>query len=277
MYKKILLTLFMVSALSGYADAGRHYIPKDHEVISTYGGNPSSPAVALNSEITVLVWNIYKGKIVGWEEDFRELSKNSDILILQEAFINPRMKRVFNSMENHSFVMATAWEDTKYSNTKSGVATASKVKTYDYSWQRSLYREPIVKTPKMTLFTEYKIKNSRKTLLVGNIHGINFVSTSKLEHMLKEAAKRLVEHDGPTIIAGDFNTWNDYKTYAMNKIFESIGMRAVSFSPDGRKKFRGNILDHIWVKDIEVLKSEVLSKIGTSDHKAMSVILKLQN
>lgn len=272
--KYYLIGIQFLLFFTGQAFAGRYYVPADSNIITKIINSPEAPQ-ELDQKISVLIWNIYKGKVVGWEEDFTELSTNSDLMILQEAYLNPRMKRAFNERLDHNFVMATAWEDAKYSNTKTGVVTAAKAKTKNFSWQRSFFREPITRTPKMTLFTEYKIKGTNKTLLVGNIHGINFVTTNKLRHMIKNATNRIAKHKGPAILAGDFNTWTKSKTLAMNELLKSAGMKPVKFSPDGRKKVLGYYLDHVWTKNIAVIGSKVLSEIRSSDHEPMTVEMNL--
>lgn len=272
--KNQIITLIFLLALTSQAWAGRYLIPRDADVITKITNAPNASR-ELSQRVELLIWNIYKGKVVGWEQDFEQLSATADIMILQEAFLNPRMKRVFRESIVYNYVMATAWEDTKYSNTKSGVVTAAKVSPNDIGWQRSFFKEPISNTPKMTLFTEYKIRGSKKTLLVGNIHGINFVTTNKLRHMLKLAAERISTHSGPVVFGGDFNTWNASKMNMMIKTLSAARMKPVSFFPDGRKRVLGKILDHIWTKNLKVLSSKVHSKILSSDHKAMTVLLDL--
>lgn len=274
---KILATAILtLTFFSTIAEAKRYIIPKDQNVVTNI--NTQSPMISeLNQSFSVLVWNIYKGKIVGWEADHDKLSSQADILLFQEAYLNPRMKRVFGNSNDFNFVMATAWEDAKYSNTKSGVVTGSRVFPVKINWQRSYFREPGLKTPKMNLFTEYPIAGSDKTLLVGNIHGINFVKSWKLKHMIDQAANVIEQHQGPVLFAGDFNTWTRTKMTMMNKTLKKIGLNSIKFSPDNRKKFLGRPLDHIWIKDLEVLDSKILSNITTSDHKPMTISVRVVN
>lgn len=269
-----LSTIVLTMTLSASVFAGRYIVPTDNNVISKFNNN-SYKDVSLKHRINILVWNIYKGKIVGWEEDFSSLANQNDLMILQEVFLNPRMERVFKSTSEFDYTFASAWEDTKYSNTKSGVATASRVKPTKIQWQRSYFTEPIVKTPKMTLFTEYALENSDQKLLVGNIHGINFVTAGKLKHMIDRATEVLKKHSGPIVFAGDFNTWTKTKLRIMNESLRKIGMSPVKFDLDTRKRALGKALDHIWIKNLKVIGSKVLSNITTSDHKPLAIEVEL--
>jgi len=50
---------------------------------------------ALDSNgFSLLNWNMQKGMADGWEEDFRHLSYNKDLLIIQEAYLTDAMRRL---------------------------------------------------------------------------------------------------------------------------------------------------------------------------------------
>ncbi len=225
--------------------------------------------------VNILVWNIYKGSQDYWEQEFFNLAQNKALLLLQEGYLTNDMLATFAAFSDYSFLFATTWINQRTNQPlRTGVVTASTTQAESLLWQRSHYREPILNTPKMTLFTRYKIAGRKEKLLVGNIHGINFVRTFKLTHMLKAAKKIIEKHRGPVLFAGDFNTWSRAKMRAMNKVFKSLKMQAASFSHDERKSFRGNILDHVWLRDIEVLDA-VAPKAKSSDHAPMVLSLNL--
>ena len=262
-YAVLLITVLFVH----YAPAEIE-IPRDDRVLSTYGSVSQQSELDPN-EINLLVWNMYKGINNSWKEDFQNLAKDKDILILQEGVLSIPMRMVFYLHTHMQFFFATSfiedWQPT-------GVVTSATVYALDKKWQRSYYREPVIKTPKMTLFTKYGVQNSQQEVLVGNIHGVNFVKEYKLRHMLVEAAKEISKHSGPVIFGGDFNTWTKTKLATMNGIFKKLGMKAVKFTKDNRKRFRGNILDHVWVRGFKVLSSSVPLTSG-SDHNPMLVKL----
>jgi len=227
------------------------------------------------SNIEVLVWNVYKGDRLEWAMDFDQLTKSKDILLLQEGMLNRKMKDQFMVLPWFEFHFATSFIDNKLGAVGTGVVTASEAKSVETVWQRSYYREPMIKTPKMTLFTKYGLEGLKKKVLVGNIHGINFVKAYKLRHMLDKAAEHIRGHKGPVIFGGDFNTWTKTKLNNMNAVFKKLGMRAVKFKDDNRKRFRGHILDHVWVRRFKVLSS-LAPKVNGSDHNPMIVKLQLE-
>jgi endonuclease/exonuclease/phosphatase (EEP) superfamily protein YafD len=271
--RKILSVIILFTLVSSSTFAGKYKIPKDEDVMITL--NEQSSEVHLYPfSINILVWNIYKGANKSWKTDFDMLSSDKDILMLQEVYLNTKMKDVFNSMDSFHFSMATAWIDKKDKNTASGVGTATKGLPGETLWQRSRYREPVIKTPKMTIFTKYKLAGVDQELLVGNIHAINFVRAYKLRDMLDEAAKVMAVHEGPAIFAGDFNTWTKTKINNMNKVFKQLGYTKVTFENDYRKAMFGNVLDYAWVKNLKVLVSDV-PRVKGSDHAPMTMELSI--
>jgi endonuclease/exonuclease/phosphatase (EEP) superfamily protein YafD len=256
--------LFLTLVFSTQAFAKRYIVPQDKDVLININHLDSSNEIyPLN--IKVLIWNIYKGENKSWEKDYKDYSYKKDLLLLQEAHLNQNMLGVFSETKDLSYIFATSWIDTKDKNTASGIATASNSTSIEANWQRSYYREPYLKTPKMTLFTKYKLAGTNEELLVGNIHAINFVKAYKLRHMLEKAAEVISKHKGPVLFAGDFNTWTQTKLNNMNAIFKKLGMKSIQFKNDVRKRFRGNILDHAWVRGLNVQSSRVTKTLG-SDH-----------
>jgi endonuclease/exonuclease/phosphatase (EEP) superfamily protein YafD len=259
--KFLIILSFLLSAESF---AKRYVIPQDKDVLININHvNSSDEIYPLN--IKVLVWNMYKGDNKTWEKDYSDYSHEQDLLLLQEAFLGQRMLSVFSQTKDLAYIFATAWIDGKNKNIPSGIATASNTTAININWQRSYYREPFLKTPKMTLFTKYKLAGIDEELLVGNIHAINFVKAYKLRHMLDKAAEVISKHKGPVLFAGDFNTWTKTKINNMNAVFKKLKMKSVQFKNDSRKRFRGHILDHAWVRGLDIQSSRVTKTLG-SDH-----------
>ncbi len=263
---KLLLT-FLLFFTFNLAHSKRYIIPADADVMSQIGNIPTREGLSPES-IKVLVWNMYKGSNQSWGQDFQTLSEDADVLVLQEGFLTKKMNDQFLDLNWFEFHFATSFIDNKLGATATGVVTSSVVKSEETVWQRSYYREPAIKTPKMTLFTKYSIKGLKQKLLVGNIHGVNFVRAYKLRHMLDKAAEQISKHAGPVLFGGDFNTWTQTKINNMNAVFRKLGMKSVKFAKDNRKKFAGKILDHIWVKGLKVLKANAPTSKG-SDHNPM--------
>ena len=70
-------------------------------------------------------------------------------------------------------------------------------------------REPWIRTPKAVGITEFALTDSQQTLAVVNIHGINFtLGVGDFARQLADIRSVIEAHEGPVIVAGDFNTWN---------------------------------------------------------------------
>ena len=271
--KLLFLAVTLIFALPHTTEAKRYVIPKDTDVMVQLNQAQSNELDGDN--LNIFVWNMYKGAKENWTRDFKKITGEADVLLLQEIYLDPKMKLAFMD-DFRKYHLATSFYDTKNSNVPSGVGTASTVKPVRSFWQRSHYREPIIRTPKMVIFNEYDLKDHDQNLMTANIHAINFVSTRKLKHMLGQAARVLKEHNGPVVFGGDFNTWSKRKIRAMRDILKKAGLKEISFQKDSRMKTFGNVLDYVWVRGFEVVKSKVYGNINGSDHKAMEVVLKLQ-
>ncbi len=152
---------------------------------------------------------------------------------------------------------------------RTGVATISKYTAEEYFFQRSRYREPIIKTPKVVLLTKYRLENNEQ-LLIANIHAVNFVTSIELTDQIRNVVKVIQEHTGPVIFAGDFNTWTRRKQRKMRAILKNIGMNEVSYKDgDHRLRFMGKILDYLWFRGLKLKSSIVYKEIQGSDHIQM--------
>lgn len=247
-------------------------VPKDDNVFKSFGKFEHDEID--KDIIDVFVWNIYKAKKKNWRPQFQTQVEKYDFFLFQEMLTNPLISDVFSNTEHLGFTTATSFIYSK-NEQRTGVATGAK---YTPSWKkflRSKKREPILSTPKITLFTKYPIKGSNKELLIVNIHAINFVTSASLNSQLTDASKVISSHDGPTIFAGDFNTWTFEKQSFLKKITKDIGMEEVTFKNDQRTKMFGWILDFIFVKNLKIIDSKVHIDLDGSDHKAISAKLKL--
>jgi len=264
-----LLTSILVFGPS--VKAGRLIIPNDDDVLIRFGSSAIESAIP-REEIKILIWNMYKGDKETWAQDYKKVTSDADILLLQEVISGPKMESVF-AEDGRDYYLATSFIDTLKDDLRTGVAVASKFSPSSTSWQRSYFREPIIKTPKMTGVATFDLAGTEKDLLTLNIHAINFVTTRKLEHMVREATNLIKTHDGPVIFAGDFNTWSEKKLRMVHSVLKAVGMKPVGFRDDTRMRTFGNILDHVFIKDLKLKKSLVYGDIEGSDHKAMEVIV----
>jgi endonuclease/exonuclease/phosphatase (EEP) superfamily protein YafD len=269
----ILISIMVLMVLATVAHAKRFVLPDDADVVNQI--NLPTEGRLNPASINILVWNMYKGARSDWARDYKALSGNKDILFLQEVLLDKKMRKIFNEDTVNSYLVATSFRDSWQENTATGVATASDIQPVSSFYLRSHYREPIINTPKMGMFVEYQLAGSDKTLLTANIHAINFVSTEKHKNMLDEIEVALADHNGPVILAGDFNTWSDKKTLSLFEMTERLGLAEVEFKDDTRTRFMGNVLDWIFVRDLNVKGAHVHRDVNSSDHRALAAELSL--
>ncbi len=238
------------------------------------------------NSIKILSWNIGKNKKSNWITEIFTLFQNHtpDILILQEVKLEEKVKRVFND-KFFAWRFAPNLVHLKQ-QIFSGVLTASDVPPNTEDFRHSESREPITYTPKSTLFTTYPIDGTLKSLLVINIHGINFVSLKHFRSQIHEIIEHGQDHKGPIIFSGDFNTWNKNRIKFLEKIlYRKLNLRAVSFERRHQKKIKKFMfsppLDHIFYsyKQLKLVKnsSQVLRSYRSSDHKPIFAEFKYIN
>lgn len=249
------------------------YIPK-HKDIMTSIGEPNRADLSPEN-IRVVVWNMYKGKNPTWEKNYKFLAHNRDILMLQEMYLDDKMKGVFEDDVDHEYHTATSFIYRK-GNIRTGVATASSVKPSHIFYQQSRVREPGINTPKMALFAFYPIAGSEKDLMTINIHAINFVSTTGLATQIKDIEDEMRKHDGPIIFAGDFNTWSPGKVQFVKRMALRHDLKEVVFKDDQRMRTFGQPIDYVFYRGLEVKKEKVWGELNGADHKAMEVIFKIK-
>jgi endonuclease/exonuclease/phosphatase (EEP) superfamily protein YafD len=236
-------------------------------IVSTLGH-----VAALDSHgFSLLNWNMQKGMADGWEDDFRRLSYDKDLLIIQEAYLTDAMRRLLLE-RHHYWDLALAFE---YRDNRAGVLTASRVEPSFLCTFRS--KEPLIRIPKTILITRYPLSDGNQVVMVANVHLINYTLTvSHFRAQLKQLEKILSKHQGPLIVSGDFNTWNDERLAVVDTIASRLDLKAVTFSENYRTTVLGHNVDYIYYRGIELVKA-LSVKIATSDHNPLIVKFRLSN
>ena len=231
-----------------------------------------APNQALGPNIEVLVWNVFKCKKKGWHNDFTTLTKNKDLILLQEAIINSPFDSEFNDSLSHEWVMARSFRNI-HTHIENGVKTGSSVANIRHAFVASMHSEPFSNTKKMILATHYPLHIQGQSLLVVNTHVINFVSFHKFKTHVDQVFKTIEHHNGPLLLAGDFNTWNRKRLTYFNHVASEYAL----LSADIRRKPRYNHLwkhlDHIYCRQIEVVHAQVHTEVRSSDHYPISLSL----
>lgn len=213
--------------------------------------------------IDLLVWNVHKGGNGDWLGDFHSLAAGSELVLLQEARLDEDFARGLTVLPRWD--MVEAWQSRR---APTGVLTASSAEPLRV--QALEHREPWLRTDKSALVTEYRIAGSAQTLLVANIHAINFTAdTAAFRRQLLAIADALDEHEGPVILSGDFNTWRGERRAIVDGITSELGLAEVPF--DGpRREFLNQPLDHVFYRDLELVSHRVAA-VESSDHNPLIV------
>ena len=163
----------------------------------------------------------------------------------------------------------------KYRDNKAGVLTASKVEPSFLCTFRN--KEPLIRIPKTILITRYPLSDGNQVVMVANVHLINYTLTvSHFRAQLEQLEKILSKHQGPLIVSGDFNTWNDQRMDIVDTTASSLSLKAAIFRENNRVTVFGHNVDHIYYRGLELMKA-VSVAVTTSDHNPMLVKFRLTN
>lgn len=239
----------------------------------------------LPKRLTLLNWNAQKLHDSEIEQDLSTLIRQHkpDLVFLQEVNID-RLNS--DQMGGH---FAEAWSYPWPGGTSVGVLTLS------HSWPirskpvQTEWREFFVITPKVSLISEYLLPNG-DTLLAVNVHLLNFESWEPfmLRSQLEGLELAMASHDGPIIMAGDFNTWSETRLALVDDLARKLQLEEITGFPQGRKTgeldsdllhwiFAVNPdlpLDRVYSRGYEVVSVQVLPN-DSSDHRPVLVTLNL--
>ena len=246
----------------------------------------SEQAQFLPASITVVNWNAQKGRHPQFVNDLKLLLEQEapDIVFLQEVtsdlFLPKQMGGYF----------AESWSYPWPGGDTNGVLTLSRIPPVRIQSISTRYREFGVAAPKVSLVTEYPLSDGENLLAV-NVHLMNFErwTLKKLKHQLEDLKTIMVNHSGPIIMAGDFNTWNLKRLQLVKEIIQDIKLKEVTDFPEGRTT--GDTRSEFWNEVLGVEKNLPLDRVfflnfrpesarvldfDTSDHKPLLVKLILQ-
>lgn len=222
--------------------------------------------------ISLMDWNIYKGNEEGWEDDLLRYGKGSDLILLQEALTDPQLVHFFE-VNGYSWSFNSAFN---YKGAESGVLTASRISSLQSCGIR--VKEPIIRLPKTIVVTSYGIKGSGETLVVANVHGINFtLGTGAYKEQFVTLQKVLQTHDGPMLIVGDFNDWAEKRRMIVAGLVETLSLTVFPFTnEDERTKFFGDPVDHILYRGLEPVEINVVP-VTSSDHNPITASFRFKD
>ncbi len=226
--------------------------------------------VTIDQTLRLLVWNIYKQNKKGLVSDLQDLSTKYDFLALQEIHLTQSFHQKIKEspLNQHHIITAPSFN---YLGSPTGVSTLSRWHIFNSFFERSPVYEPILNSPKTSLFIDYSISDHKQSLRIGNVHGINFVRHKKFKKHMEQVFQAIRYHQGPLILAGDFNTRNRQRLKLVVRLAEHIGLKLLPLENDQRR----TALDLVFVRGLSLKKARLLPNIKTSDHPAIELVFSI--
>lgn len=213
--------------------------------------------------IRLAVWNMCKG--AGgrlFEHDYRTICYRADLILTQEALLSEKGLVTFCEP---GFEVIHAASYKRRDGIRDGVMTAARVSSTP-AIQRIVckYPEPVFKTPKVALVTFYRLQGRAETLMVVNIHATLIRRVKSALEEMEHVMASLPAHEGPVILAGDFNTFTPGYLAAIARVLRGIGLEYVPIPDDPRAPT--GALDQIFIRGLSVERIFVDTSIRNSDH-----------
>jgi endonuclease/exonuclease/phosphatase (EEP) superfamily protein YafD len=278
--KKRLPVLLLVISLVLFAAFHLIFeVPERPLLISGQGGNwqvsadctylPTTTSLDSNGELNLLVWNIYKQNRDNWQHVLSELSRDSQLILLQEASQTEALV---------SWAELGGWySDAVQAFTVFGRSAGVNNLARSTALKRcpAATTEPWLRLPKSGLYALYSLSDGSR-LAVLNLHAVNFAfGTTEYRQQITALADFTARHKGPLILAGDFNSWSEARMAVLDEVVSRLGLIAATFSPDQRTRFvNGLPLDHLFYRGL-VLKTAEASETDASDHNPLRVRFEL--
>ena len=216
------------------------------------------------SRFHLITWNVHKGQDKGWKEDLARLSKQADFVLLQEATQHQNLSTFSTAL----FVSSFSFKDLL-----SGVKTFTKTQPEWYCAGGVV--EPLIQIPKVASVMSFPLEKGDSLLLI-NVHLINFEwGISAYQTQLEQLFSFVENHQGPIIMSGDFNAWNERRLNLVNNMMQKYGLNAVTLSQDERVRFLGYPLDYIFTRGVKVV-SATSEVVTSSDHNPLLVEFELE-
>lgn len=229
------------------------------------------PVDALDpSRLGLLSWNIQKGQHASWRHDLARLAADKQLVLIQEADLGPELLDSLQPEARWAFAPGFTTQ-----RRTTGVLTLS---TATPLAQCNLQiREPLLGTPKATSITAFALEDSTDTLIVVNIHAVNFtLGMENFRQQIADLRTVLAGHHGPIILSGDFNTWRLARLEVVAALTVGLGLEPVVFDDDQRTRVFGLPLDHIYVRGL-ALQSAAARPVRTSDHNPLTAAFSVAN
>lgn len=230
-----------------------------------------------SNNIKALIWNIKKAELFNWQKEFLEYGKDKNLFVLQEAYETSKFESTLDMFHGPQWDMGISFLYRRYGDAATGTMIGSMASPTEVLVRHSVDREPVIATPKATTFAKYNLSGREEDLLVISVHAINFETTGAFKRQMDQIEEEISRHNGPVLLAGDFNTWNASRTSYLSKVAKRQNLIESDYiNGDARMTFRGWFLDHIFTRGVNVKKAEVIGSSTGSDHKPFVVEMSVQ-
>lgn len=225
---------------------------------------PAGEPLPGHDVLRVLVWNIFKQQRTEWLSVLQSFGKDAHLVLLQEAQTTPELI----SFATTNYLAADQVPAFVLPQHPSGVMTLSAAHPVYCCPLRE--REPILRLSKSALVTVYPLPDGR-LLMVINVHAVNFsLGVDVYSKQLGPIGDQLAHHNGPVIMAGDFNAWSRPRMNALYRFAREMSLREVRFTDDQRRRAFGRPLDFVFYRGLAVHEASVLVT-RASDHNPLLV------
>ncbi|WP_417657217.1 endonuclease/exonuclease/phosphatase family protein [Pseudidiomarina aestuarii] len=158
-----------------------------------------------------------------------------------------------------------------------GVLTASQYAFTEAQARLSRKREGMFATHKSYMLSYHSLAEGG-SLLVVNVHAINFVRSQQFSQEIDVIKEEILGHKGPLIVAGDFNVWSRRRRLHLLQFCRSVGLKnAIMADPHHVKTYRQNPLDFIFYRDLSLQEASAINTSAVSDHNPLYARFKLMS
>lgn len=224
----------------------------------------AEPGVGLDSSsLGMLSWNVKKGQRANWRHDLARLAADKHLILIQEASLGTELLDALEPTAHWAFAPGYRTRDSA-----TGVMTLSSTPPLTQCNLQAV--EPWLRTPKATSITEFGLTGTNDTLVVANIHAVNFsVGVAQFRQQIEALRTALTDHAGPIILSGDFNTWRGARLQILGDVARDLGLEPIGFDNDHRTLAFGLPLDHLFIRGLSV-QSSTTQPVRTSDHNPLA-------
>lgn len=190
-------------------------------------------------------------------------------LLLQEAKLSAKE----NWLQPHwSYAVAPNMQTRRFTY---GVLTASQYAFTEAQARLTRKREGMFATHKSYMLSYHALAEGG-ALLVVNVHAINFVRTQQFSQEIELIKEEILSHQGPLIVAGDFNVWSRQRRLRLLQFCRGVGLRrAIMLDPHHIKTYRQHPLDFIFYRDLTLQEASAIDTSRVSDHNPLYARFKL--